>query len=71
MLLLLKAELLLRRHVRIWLDGRAGGDVCGLLGVWVYDDDVTFLEVVNESMKISQIKTTAGVIPTLRMQVSR
>lgn len=72
MLLLLKAELLLCRHVGIWLDGcaRGRGDVCSLLSVWIYDDDVAFLEVVDESVEIGEIKATTRIISTLGTQVS-
>lgn len=67
MLLLLEAELLLCGHVIIWLHGRAWCRryVCGLLGVWVYDDDVAFLEVVDKSVEVGEIKATASVIAAL------
>lgn len=74
MLLLLEAELLLCGHVIIWLDGRAWcrGYVCGLLGVRIYDDNVAFLEVVDESVEVGEIKATAGIIAALgTTQVSR
>lgn len=73
MLLLLEGELLLCRHVGIWLDGCSWGRgyVCSLLSVWIYDNDVAFLKVVDESVEIGEIKATARIVSTLGRQVSR